>query len=377
MTTVAGVRALDRQDFVDEPGWFDETFAPQDDDRPALISFSSGTTGRPKALMISHRSLGDVVDRINAAMDVDSSIREYIGVPVTYSFGAARARAVAAAGGRSYLPAHGFDPLEIARMLAAGEINAISAVPTLWRVVLRNPGIIGEAGKRVRWIEIGSQYMSGAEKQALKEMFPAARIIQHYGLTEASRTTLLDVSATEGEALESVGRPTGTVGIAISDHGAIRIRGPHLAMGLVTGAGVKPIVEADGYLTTADVGHITDGYLFYDGRIDELINVGGLKVDPAQFEQRLIEEFGNGDAIAIGRAPDPLRGERVLVATLSEAALDRKSIEAAALKIAAEFGLVGKGNIELREIGAIPRTATGKVQRRELAVLPNLSAKAS
>jgi acyl-CoA synthetase (AMP-forming)/AMP-acid ligase II len=128
-------------------------------DTPAQISFSSGTTGRPKALLLSHRALNDVVTRINDAMGVTDEIREYIGVPVTFSFGFGRARAVAVAGGQSYLPPNGFDPTEIGRMLKAGEINAISAVPTLWRVLLAHPEVIGQAGDKVRWIEIGSQYM--------------------------------------------------------------------------------------------------------------------------------------------------------------------------------------------------------------------------
>ena len=109
-------------------GWFDERLDPIERDAPAQILFSSAKiTGRPKALLISHRALADVTHRINAAMQVDATIREYVGVPVTFSFGFGRARAVAAVGGRSYLPPNGFDPGEIARMLEAGEINA------LWR----------------------------------------------------------------------------------------------------------------------------------------------------------------------------------------------------------------------------------------------------
>jgi acyl-coenzyme A synthetase/AMP-(fatty) acid ligase len=369
--TVPGVRILDRQVFTDDSGWFDETLEPIHGDAAAQISFSSGTTGRPKPLLLSHRALTDVVERINAAMEVTGEIREYVGVPVTFSFGFGRVRAVAAAGGRSYLPAHGFDPAEIARMLKAGEINAISAVPTLWRVLLANPEIVGDAGARVRWVEIGSQYMSGDEKAAMKRLFPAAKIVQHYGLTEASRTALLDVSATAGPALDSVGRATGSVEIAISDEGAIRIRGPHLAEGLVSGAGVRPITDPDGWLTTADRGRIEDGLLYYEGRTDELINSGGVKIDPTQFEQRLGEATGVPEAVAVGRIADPLRGERVLVALRRDAGLDRAAVEKKAVEIAADYGLVGAGSLVVREVDEIPRTATGKVQRKALADVPD------
>ena len=88
-------------------------------------------------------------------MGVTDEIRECIGVPVTYSFGLAGARAVARVGNAFYLPKV-FDPVEIRDMLAAYEINAISAVPSLWRVVLANPGFLGNLGAKVCWIEIGS-----------------------------------------------------------------------------------------------------------------------------------------------------------------------------------------------------------------------------
>ena len=368
--TVPGTKILGREAFADDPGWFAETLDLNASDAPAQISFSSGTTGRAKALLLSHRALGDVVTRINAAMGIDETIREYIGVPVTFSFGFGRARAVAAAGGQSYLPPNGFDPAEIGRMLAAGEINAISAVPTLWRILLANPQAVEGHADKVRWIEIGSQYMSGLEKQALKDLFPQARIVQHYGLTEASRATLLDISATDGAALESVGAATGDCEVAISDEGLIRLRGPHIAEGLVTGAGVKPIVDPDGWLTTADQGRIEGGVLYYEGRADELINSGGLKIDPTLFEQKLGSALGAPQSVAVGRVADDLRGHKVLVAVEQGSGLKADAVRKAATEIAEGLGLTGSGSLVLRMIETIPRTATGKVQRAKLADEP-------
>ncbi|MCV3273769.1 AMP-binding protein, partial [Roseobacter sinensis] len=371
--TVPGTKVLDRQSFEEDPGWFEDRLDLIHTDAAAQIAFSSGTTGRPKALLLSHRALSDVVARINEAMQVDDSIREYIGVPVTFSFGFGRARAVAAAGGKAYLPPNGFDPAEIGRMLSAGEINAISAVPTLWRVLLANPSVIGTAGADLRWIEIGSQYMSGQEKAELKALFPNAKIVQHYGLTEASRSTLLDISATTGDALESVGAATGDCAVSISDEGLIRVRGPHLAMGVVGGAGVKPITDADGWLTTADRGQIRDGLLYYEGRIDELINCGGVKIDPTRFEQQLGQALGLSEGIAVGRIADSLRGEQVLIAVAQDSAAHADSLQKVAVEIAESYGLT-RGALSFRTVADIPKTATGKVKRAELPDLPDLSA---
>ena len=366
-----GIKVVGTQTFEDAPGWFEERFDPIFTDAPAQVAFSSGTTGTPKALLLPHRALSDVVARINAAMEIDSSIREYVGVPVTFSFGFGRCRAVAAVGGKSYLPPNGFDPLEIAAMLEAGEINAISAVPTLWRVVLANPDVIGLLGAGVKWIEIGSQYMAAEEKEALKRLFPNARIVQHYGLTEASRSTLLDISRTEGPALESVGRAEGDVELAISAEGEIRVRGPHVAAGLLTETGLEPIVDAEGWLTTSDRGRLEDGWLYYEGRTDELINCGGIKIDPTRFEQRLTSALQAPDQVAVGRVPDAMRGDRVLVVYRS--GQDVQAVREAALGIAETYGLAGAGGLSFREVAEIPRTKTGKIQRRLLADLPDLA----
>jgi len=372
--TVPGISIGSRESFEPDPGWFEADMPLRPAEDRALIAFSSGTTGQPKAILLSHGALQDVVSRINGAMGVTSEIREYLGVPVTYSFGFGRARAVASAGGRAFLPEHGFDPSEIARMLATDEINAVSAVPTLWRVLLANKGTISqESAQKLRWIEIGSQWMTAAEKLELRQLFPNAKIVQHYGLTEASRTTFLDISAAPEDRLDSVGRAVGDVEIAIDDEGRIRTRGPHIATGLIQEAGVKSVTDAEGWLTTSDRGRIEEGWLYYEGRVDELINSGGLKIDPTAFEAAINTALGVPGAVAAGRLSDPLRGEKVLIALKEAAGLDRDAVTQTVTREAARIGLTGNGAFELREVTDIPVTETGKIQRAKLADLPDIT----
>jgi len=146
---VGSIRTIDLPDTA-HLGWGQLSYRPDLSDAPAQIVFTSGTEGTPKPIVLSHRNLADTVARLNAIMGVTDEIREYIGVPVTYSFGLGRVRAVSAVGGRFFLPDR-FDPVEIRTLLEAGEINAISAVPSLWQVVLANPDVIGDAGAAVRW----------------------------------------------------------------------------------------------------------------------------------------------------------------------------------------------------------------------------------
>ena len=350
-------------------GWFEDEIVQRNSDNPAQIVSTSGTEGKPKAIVLSHRALYDVVERLNSAMRVDASICEYVGVPVTFSFGLGRCRAVAAAGGKVYLPERGFDPMEIRRMLEAGEINAISAVPSLFRILLQDPEVLAGFGSCVKWIEIGSQYMSRSEKEAMKKLFPNAIILQHYGLTEASRSTFLIISDTVGHALESVGRPFGRVEVKTADDGRIQIRGPHLALGRVIDGKIAPIVDADGWLTTDDNGHLEDENLFFDGRADDIINSGGIKVDPGRLEQEVRQRLMVEGGVAIARISDPKRGDGFFVGVQEGSGLDLQLVERAVHDALKRRLIVAGPSVRVQTVWEIPVTETGKVQRNALAGL--------
>jgi acyl-coenzyme A synthetase/AMP-(fatty) acid ligase len=346
-------------------GWYAKRHELIADDQPAVVTFTSGTEGIPKAIVLSHANLADTAGRIIRAMGMTSEIREYVGVPVTYSFGMGRFRAISAVGGSAYLPPRGFDPLELVRMLEAGEVNSLSAVPTLLRILLDSPEVIGAAGKKLRWMEIGSQYMSASEKRRMRELFPNARIVQHYGLTEASRSTFLDVSNATDEALESVGRAEGAVEISFDAQGRIRIRGPHVARWRVDAEGLHALCDADGWLQTNDLGRMRDGYLFFDGRADDLINCGGIKIVPDVLGEKIRARLGAGNRIAVARVKDAARGEAVLV--VAEGQPDLQRLKEAATSAMGEMGVAAAGSLHVRQVAAIPMTATGKPRRRELS----------
>lgn len=347
-------------------GWFTARHPVILDDLPAQISYTSGTEGLPKGILLTYRNLGYTTERIIEQMQLTDEAREYVGVPATFSFGMARFRAVSAAGGKSYMPPRGFDPLELARMLAAGEVNSLSAVPTLLRILLADPKIIGEAGARLRWMEIGSQHMTADEKRRIRAMFPNALIVQHYGLTEASRSTFLHISAASDGMLESVGRPVGEGEVQLSHDGRIRIRGPQVARSRIDAEGLHDLTDAEGWLQTNDLGHLRDGYLYFDGRADDLINCGGQKVVPDQLEERIRSRLAAGAQVAVAKVPDMQRGDGVLVAIAGEGVPVEKVKEAATAALQ-EMGISAGGALHVMALDTLPVTGTGKVQRRVLA----------
>jgi acyl-CoA synthetase (AMP-forming)/AMP-acid ligase II/acyl carrier protein len=348
-------------------GWLNVRQGVIRDRRPAQIVLTSGTEGAPKPILLSHEGLADVAHRLNAVMEVDDSIREYVGVPVTYSFGFGRCRAVAAAGGQCFIPEHGFNPTELARMLAGGEINAISAVPTLWRTLLHQPDAIDGLGRKVKWIEIGSQYMSRAEKESMKALFPNAVIVQHYGLTEASRTTFLKINETAGELLESVGRAFGQVNVKTSSERRIMIRGPHVAMGQFLDGQLVPLVDAEGWYTTGDLGRVQDGYLYFEGRADDLINCGGVKVNPDVLQERINARLNAERGIAVCRIPDALRGDGIFIAIESDTGVDLQKVREAAHRELLAMNVNVQSSLRVQAVPSILRTDTGKVRRKDLA----------
>lgn len=351
-------------------GWLgDVPFAPSDAEDIAQISFTSGTQGVPKGVLLSHRALRNTQERIVDAMSLDASIREYVGIPVYHSFGFGRCRSVLSVGGDAYVPPNGFDLTELATMLERGEVNAVSAVPTLWRLVLSHASRFERVGSSVAWIEIGSQAMTGAEKAHLRALFPRARIVQHYGLTEASRTTFISVDEASEVSLPSVGRPSPPVEVEVSSDGRIRIRGPHLASGFLIEGRVEPIGDDDGWLTTSDEGYFDeDGFLHFVGRADDLINCGGIKLVPESVERRIEEGLGATDAVRVARVPDTLRGDGVLVAYVPER-VTLEDVRATATSTLAAEGVSAASAIVFRPVEAFPTTDTGKLRRAELAAL--------
>jgi acyl-CoA synthetase (AMP-forming)/AMP-acid ligase II/peptidoglycan/LPS O-acetylase OafA/YrhL len=348
-------------------GWFAPEGGLEWGDGPALVAFTSGTQGEPKGVVQSRTNLADTTERLAGVMQADASIREYVGVPIFHAFGLARLRLVARLGGRAYLPAQGFDPREVARLLAAGEINAVSAVATMARTLLRHRDLIAPHGHRLRWMEIGSQPIRPEEKRALRALFPNARIVEHYGLTEASKSTFLVISEAPEEELATVGRPVGAVEVAVGADGRIRIRGPNVARTLIVGGRRVPNVDAEGWFETGDIGRMQGANLCHLGRADDVINAGGLKISADLLEAGIARALGIEGEVSVARIPDALRGDGILVAVRRDCAAADAAIEARALAVLAENGIQAAAALRLERVEDFPRTESGKIRRKALA----------
>lgn len=348
-------------------GWTTRTGALPSGDYLAQIAFTSGTQGEPKGVLLTGDNLSNTVSRLSGALQLDASARFYVGAPVYHSFAGGCCRAVAAAGGKSYVPRRGFNSHEILTLLKQGEINGIAAVPTMWRILFKHSELFSDYGALLRWVLIGSQPMLLEEKLAMRRLFPNARILHHYGLTEASSSVVLDVTNSPDEFLESIGTPTLGVEVRITERGRIAIRGAHVAKELLVGGVLVPNVDHDGWFVTSDAGELRDGHLFYLGRVDDLINAGGLKVSADAIEEAIIEDLDIPRQISVVRIPDRDRGDGVLLAVTQRCARSDREILASAVSVLRESGLDAASALRIMRLADLPRTENDKVQRVALA----------
>ena len=165
--------------------------------------------------------------------------------------------------------------------------------------------------------------------------------------------------------LESVGRPAGNVAIGLDDQGRIRIKGPHVARWRVDADGLHALCDEQGWLQTNDLGRMQDGTLYFDGRADDLINCGGVKIVPDILEERIRAKLDPGVRIAVARVRDEARGE-VVLAVIEGDATGVERLKEAATAAMKEMGVAAAGSLHVRNVAAIPATATGKPRRREL-----------
>ena len=345
----------------------------------ADILFTSGTTGRPKGVVLSHRAILAAARNINAFVGNGPEDREVVPLPLSHSFGLGRLRCSVLAGGTLVL-VDGFTAA--GNLFAAMEewrATGFSFVPAGLAVLLQTTrDRLGDFAGTLRWVEVGSAAMPLEHKERLMRLLPRTRLCMHYGLTEASRAAFTEFHEWR-DRLDSIGRATPGVEIRVvnengsevpsGDRGRIVVRGENLMSGYWDD---PELTEAafldDGWLVSGDLGRAdADGALYLEGREKDMINVGGREVSPVEIE-RILEELPQVAECACAGIPDPqgitgLAVKAFLVASRDAAPLAPK-----------ELAKHLRGRIEpykmpaaFEWIDAIPRTDNGKVQRSRLA----------
>jgi long-chain acyl-CoA synthetase len=324
----------------------------------ATLMYTTGTTGRPKGVMLGHDNVFAALRNICNFIGYTAEDREVITLPLSHNFGLGQLYCNLMNGGRVHIEPGLARVGRVLRMISDLPATGFPTTPAGIGLLLdRYKPVLIERARALRFLVINSAPLAPERVGELRAALPATRIMVYYGLTEASRSTFIDFNAVGPDKYRSVGRPMPGVRIRLTDAGEIAIRGPTVTQGYWNDVGRTVQTVREGWLHTGDLGRIdADGYLEITGRLEDVVNVGGYKVNPQEVEAVLERFPGVVAAGVFGRT-------RVEAAVVGGTGLDlvallehcRKHLEP--FKVPAVF----------HGVSDLPRTDTGKLKRRDLA----------
>jgi acyl-CoA synthetase (AMP-forming)/AMP-acid ligase II len=347
---------------------------PPAPDDVALVLHTSGSTGRPKRVPLKHRNLAASVQNIARTYQLTPDDISLTVMPLFHVHGlVASTLATLFTGGTVVVPPR-FNPLSFWRTVRDSRATWYSAVPTMHQLLLARLGKGSEkpAGAEfLRFIRSCSAPLPVEVAQRMESVF-GAPVLEAYGMTEASHQMASNPLPPAARKFGAVGPGTGVqIGIMNAEgrlldtgqQGEVVIQGPNVIQGYENNPEANQVSFVDGWFRTGDQGILdAEGYLRLVGRIKELINRGGEKIGPPEIDELLLTHPLVTAAVCFG-VPHATLGEEIEAAvTLSEPVTEADLLAYCRERLA-EFKRPKKIHI----VTEIPRTATGKIQRRAVA----------
>jgi acyl-CoA synthetase (AMP-forming)/AMP-acid ligase II len=347
-----------------------ETAQPDD---VALVLHTSGTTGRPKAVPLTHKNLTRTMKNIEATYELTSADRTMLVMPLFHVHGLLAGFLAPLYSGGSVVVPLKFSASEFWDDFITHQANWYTAVPTIHQILLKNPPPTTKPN--IRFIRSCSSPLSPTTFHLLEETY-GAPVLEAYAMTEASHQMTSNPLPKNGK------RQPGSVGIGqgvevkILDgegnevpqgsESEICIRGENVTKGYLNNPEAnKSSFTKGGFFRTGDQGKMDkDGYVIITGRIKELINKGGEKISPIELDNVLARHPAVSEAVSFA-IPDEMYGQEVAVAVVLKPGqrLEAAELKKWVLEKLAKF----KVPKEVYFTDNMPKTATGKIQRRIVA----------
>jgi len=338
----------------------------------ALVLHTSGTTSRPKRVPLRNHNLTASVANIIQSYELGPADVSLCVMPLFHVHGlVASALATFGSGGTVVVPER-FNPLSFWPLMQAMRPTWFTASPTphqlvLTRVVENRP----TGTERLRFVRSCSSALSPHQMALMEERF-GVPVLEAYGMTEASHQMASNPLPPQPRLPGSVGPGTGVeitildeagTALAVGAAGEVGIRGPNVMDAYENNPQANAAGFVNGWFRTGDLGTLDgDGYLRLIGRIKELINRGGEKIAPREIDEVLEGNPAVKEAVCFG-VPHPTWGEEVVAAVVLTAPATEKELLAYCRERLADFKVPERLHI----VDSIPRTPTGKVQRRFVA----------
>lgn len=345
----------------------------------AAIIYTSGSTGDPKGVMLTHRNMLTAATSITTYLEnVEDDV--ILGVlPLAFDYGLYQMIMAFRTGARLVLERSFTFPAQVLSQMVSEGVTGFPGVPTIFAVLAELKTLHEYDFSKIRYVSNTAAALPVKHITMLRDLFPAARIYSMYGLTECKRCTYLPPADLER-------KPT-SVGIAIPNTelwvvdeedrrlgpnqvGQLVIRGATVMRGYwekpeATAKKLKPgPLPGEFVLYTGDFCRLDDeGYLYFVGRMDDIIKSRGEKVAPKEVENALYNIKGVRDAAVIG-VPDEILGQAVKAFVVLEqgATLTTKDIQRECQ--AKLEGFMVPKHVDI--VSDLPKTTTGKIKKTDL-----------
>ena len=348
--------------------------APGEEDA-ALMMYTSGTTGKPKGVVLSQRAVVSGGEFVSAAHQLGPDDRVMAVLPL-YHINAQVVTAISplSHGGSLVLP-HRFSANNFWQVALAQHCTWLNVVPTIIAYLLNGPDLaaLGLDAPAVRFCRSASAPLPPAQHLAFEKKFGIG-IIETMGLTETAAPCFSNPMAPQLRKVGSPGPAFGNEAKIVraggppnppGEIGEIMVRGPNV----MTCYYKDPLetartLETDGWLHTGDLGYMdADGFVFVTGRIKELIIKGGENIAPREIDEALLTHPAVADAAAVG-IPDPRYGQEILACVVlrADAACSEEELREHCRRELGEY----KTPKLFRFLSDLPRGPSGKVQRLKL-----------
>lgn len=345
----------------------------------ASIIYTSGSTGEPKGVMLTHRNMLTAATSITTYLEnVEDDV--ILGcLPMSFDYGLYQTIMACRVGARVVLEKSFTYPTRVLERVAREKVTGLPGVPTMFAMLTEMKNVRDFDLSSIRYVTNTAAALPPKHIRALRELFPQAKVFSMYGLTECKRCTYLPPA--------DVDRKPASVGIAIPNTelwivdeddrkvgpnvvGQLVIRGATVMKGYwekpdETAKKLRPgPLPGEQVLYTGDLCRLDDeGYLYFVGRMDDIIKSRGEKVAPKEIEAVLYAMPGVVEAAVIG-VPDPVLGEAPVAFLVLEDG--RTATESELRRFCQERleSFMVPARFELRP--ALPKSDNGKIDRKAL-----------
>ncbi|MBV9230374.1 MAG: AMP-binding protein, partial [Chloroflexi bacterium] len=337
------------------------------------LPYSSGTTGLPKGTMLTHRNLVCNNLQFTTALQTTLTDVALLFLPFYHIYGVMLTGSFLACGGTQIMMER-FDLMQSLELSEKHNVTYYFAVPPIILALANAPVDLSKM-RTVKYVFTGAAPLPLDPAHKLQDK-SGVRVVQGYGMTEASPLTHSQPGDPALIRLDSVGMPvhnteqkivdieTGERELPVGEDGEIIIRGPQIMAGYWKAPEETARALRNGWLYTGDIGHVDeDGYTYIVDRKKEMIKYKGFGVAPAEIESLLMEHPAVMDSAVIG-VPDDEAGELIKGIVVIRKGHDVTPEDIIAF---ANGKLAGYKRVHIIEfIDAIPKTASGKILRRDL-----------